>query len=149
MSIGSLSSASRPPLLGLNDFALLSVRIGLAVVFIFHGGQKLFGLFGGAGMAKLVEGFGPVLGYLIAIGEFFGGLGLLVGVLTRFSAASLIVIMAGAIVLVHGKNGFSSANGGYEYNFALITMSLAILLAGPGRLAIAQVLPPAIRRWVA
>ena len=48
---------------------------------------------------------GP-LGYLVTIGEFFGGLGLILGFLTRFSAASLIVIMIGAIAMVHGKNGF-------------------------------------------
>lgn len=149
MSFGSISSASRPPALGLTDFSLLSVRVGLGVVFIFHGGQKLFGLFGGSGMAKLVENFGPVLGYLIAIGEFFGGLGLLVGLLTRFSAASIVVIMAGAIALVHGKNGFSLMNQGYEYNFALITMALAILFGGPGRMAFVQLFPPAIRRWMA
>jgi putative oxidoreductase len=148
MSLGSLSSATRPPLFGLVDLALLSVRIGLAGVFIFHGGQKLFGLFGGQGMAQLVQGFGPVLGYLIAIGEFFGGLGLLVGFLSRFSAASLVVIMAGAIALVHGKNGFSLANSGYEYNFTLITMALAILLAGPGRIAVTQLLPPGVRRFL-
>ncbi|MEB3221675.1 MAG: DoxX family protein [Candidatus Sericytochromatia bacterium] len=149
MSLGSLSSATRPPLVGPVDLALLSVRAGLAAVFIFHGGQKLFGLFGGQGMAQLVQNLGPVLGYLVAIGEFFGGLGLLVGFLSRFSAASLVVIMAGAIALVHGKNGFSAQGGGYEYNLALLTMALAILLAGPGRIAFTQLLPPAVRRFLA
>lgn len=148
MSNGSLTSATRPPLVGLVDVALLSVRVGLAVVFMFHGGQKLFGLFGGQGMTQLVEGFGPVLGYMIAVGEFFGGLGLLVGFLSRFSAASLVVIMGGAIALVHGKNGFSLANQGFEYNFTLIMMALAILLAGPGRLAFTQLLPPGVRRFL-
>lgn len=148
MSMGSFSSATRPPVLGLVDLGLLSVRLGLAGVFIFHGGQKLFGLFGGQGMAQLVQGFGPVLGYLIAVGEFFGGLGLLVGFLSRFSAASLVVIMAGAIALVHGKNGFSAQANGYEHNFTLLMMALAILLAGPGRIAVTQLLPPGVRRFL-
>lgn len=144
----SLTSASRPPLVSMVDLGLLCVRLGLAAVFMFHGAQKLFGWFDGAGMAQLIGGFGPVLGYLIAIGEFFGGLGLLVGFLSRFSAGSLVVIMGGAIALVHGQNGFSMANKGYEYNFTLLMMALAILLAGPGRLAFTELLPPGLRKYL-
>lgn len=129
------------------DLALFSIRFGLAAAFMYHGAQKMFGWFGGQGLAKMIENLGPVLGPLVAIGEFFGGLGLLVGVLTRFSGASLVLIMAGAIVMVHGKNGFSLANGGYEYNLVLLTMALAIALTGPGRLALGRVLPQRFRPW--
>ena len=83
---------------------------------------------------------GPI-GYLVAIGEFFGGLGLIVGFLCRFSAASLIVIMIGAIATVHGKNGFFMSAGGYEYNLALIGLLAPILLAGPGRFSLGRHLP--------
>jgi putative oxidoreductase len=130
------------------DLALLSVRIGLAAVFMFHGAQKLFSWFGGHGLEGLIKTFGPVVGTLVGIGEFFGGLGLLVGLLSRFSGASLILIMAGAIYNVHGKKGFSMQDGGYEYNFVLITMALAILLAGPGRIALARFLPASLKPWV-
>src|SRR5207244_9436471 len=91
------------------DVALLVVRVVVGIIFAAHGAQKLFGVFGGPGLAALVQpppnGMGP-LGYPVTIGEFFGGLGLVVGFLCRFSAASLIVIMMGAIGLVPGRHGF-------------------------------------------
>lgn len=128
------------------NVALLVVRLVIGVIFLFHGGQLLFGLFGGGGIDATVNGaggkpgMGPV-GYLVAIGQFFGGLGLVLGVLTRFSAAALIVIMLGAIFMVHLKNGFSVQKGGYEFNLALIGLALPILIAGPGRYTLARALP--------
>src|SRR5688572_17546317 len=92
------------------DIALLLVRVIVGVIFAAHGAQKLFGAFGGPGLGELIKMMGPI-GVPVAIGEFFGGLGLVFGFLTRFSAASLIVIMIGAIVLVHGKNGFFLGHG--------------------------------------
>jgi putative oxidoreductase len=94
------------------------------------------------------NGMGP-LGYPVTIGEFFGGLGLIVGFLCRFSAASLIVIMIGAIAMVHGQHGFflghaptdTLASAGFEYNLALIGLLAPILIAGPGNLAIGRLLP--------
>ena len=128
------------------DVSLLLIRIILGVTFLFHGGQLLFGLFGGGGIDATVNGeggkpgMGPV-GYLVAVGQFFGGLGILLGVLTRFSAAALIVIMLGAIFMVHLKNGFSVQKGGIEFNLALIGLALPILIAGPGRYTLARPLP--------
>src|SRR6185369_15995766 len=87
------------------DLALLIARVIVGIVFMAHGAQKLFGAFGGPGLSGVVQMMGP-LGYLVTIGEFFGGLGLIVGFLSRFSALSLIVIMVGAIGMVHGKVGF-------------------------------------------
>jgi len=123
------------------DLSLLIVRVTSGVIFAAHGAQKLFGVFGGKGLAATVEQMGAPLGYLVTIGEFFGGLGLVVGFLTRFSAASLIVIMVGAIATVHGKNGFFLSNGGYEYNLALIGLLAPTLLCGPGRFSIGRYLP--------
>ena len=128
------------------DVSLLLVRLIVGVTFLFHGSQLLFGAFDGPGLQATVNGgggkpgMGPV-GYLVAIGQFFGGLGLLVGVLTRFSAAALIVIMLGAIFMVHLKNGFSSQHGGFEFNLALIGLLLPVLIAGPGRYTLARPLP--------
>jgi putative oxidoreductase len=120
--------------------ALLAVRVVAGTIFAAHGAQKLLGAFGGPGLAKTVEMMG-VLGYPVTIGEFFGGLGLIVGFLTRFSAASLILIMLGAIGMVHGKNGFFLANGGFEYNLALIGLLVPTLIAGPGPYSIGRFLP--------
>jgi putative oxidoreductase len=124
------------------DVALLLVRAIVGVIFAMHGSQKLLGTFGGPGLAQTVENFGGgPLGYLVTIGEFFGGLGLIVGLLTRFSAASLIVIMIGAIVRVHGQHGFFLHHDGFEYNLALIGLLLPILLCGPGSFSIGRFLP--------
>lgn len=134
------------------DLALLVVRVIVGVIFAAHGAQKLFGAFGGPGLAAMVkappDGMG-LLGYPVTIGEFFGGLGLVFGFLTRFSAASLIVIMVGAIAMFHGRNGFflghspesTLATAGFEYNLALIGLLAPILIAGPGRFSIGRFLP--------
>jgi putative oxidoreductase len=132
------------------DVALLIARVIVGVVFVAHGAQKLFGAFGGPGLSAVVQMMGP-LGYLVAIGEFFGGLGLIVGFLSRFSAASLIVIMLGAIGMVHGKFGLfmnwmgNQAGEGFEYHLLAIAVLLVILIAGPGRYAVARVLP--LPKW--
>jgi putative oxidoreductase len=146
MSIAS--TQNRPAV----DLALLVARVVVGVIFAMHGAQKL-GLFGGPGLEGLAKapaegGMGP-LAYPVTIGEFFGGLGLIFGFLSRFSAASLIVIMAGAIYMVHGQNGFFLGHGpesklmesGFEYNLALIGLLAPILIAGPGGLSIGRFLP--------
>ncbi|NUQ01115.1 MAG: DoxX family protein [Armatimonadetes bacterium] len=121
------------------DWALLSVRLAAGIIFAAHGAQKMFGAFGGPGLAAMGERMGPI-GYLVAIGEFFGGLGLIIGILPRFSAASLIVIMIGAIAMVHGQHGFFLSEEGFEYNFALIGLLAPTLIAGPGRLSLSEVI---------
>jgi putative oxidoreductase len=131
------------------DLSLLFVRVIVGVIFAIHGAQKLFGAFGGPGLSQMMEMMGAPLGFLVTIGEFFGGLGLIFGFLTRFSAASLIVIMIGAIAMVHGKNGFflgkgpesTMAQAGFEYNLALIGLLLPSFLCGPGRFSIGRFLP--------
>jgi putative oxidoreductase len=123
------------------DVALLVARIIVGIIFMAHGSQKLFGAFGGPGLKGVVGMMGPI-GYLVTIGEFFGGLGLIVGFLSRFSAAALIVIMLGAIAMVHAKNGFFlGEKPGFEYNLSLIGLLATILIAGPGRHAIGRFLP--------
>jgi len=128
------------------DLALLISRVIIGTVFMAHGAQKMFGAFGGPGLSAFVQMMGP-LGYLVAVGEFFGGLGLVVGFLTRFSAASITLIMLGAIGMVHAKVGFfmnwtgKSAGEGFEYHLLAIAILLTIVIAGPGRFAIGRHLP--------
>ena len=127
------------------DWALLVARAVVGVVFMAHGAQKLFGAFGGPGLSALVQMMGP-LGYLVTVGEFFGGLGLVVGFLSRFSAASIIIIMLGAVATVHGKFGFfmnwagNQAGEGFEYHLLAIATLLPIVIAGPGRFAVGRLL---------
>lgn len=129
------------------DWALLIARIFVGGVFMAHGAQKLFGAFGGPGLSAVVQMMGPI-GYLVTIGEFFGGLGIVVGFLPRFSAASIIVIMLGAIGMVHGQFGFfmnwtgKQAGEGFEYHLLAIAILLTILIAGPGRFAVGRYLRP-------
>lgn len=136
MSTVAGRGADRPAV----DTALLIVRVTAGAIMAAHGAQKLFGAFGGPGLEKVVEMLGPVA-YPVAVGEFFGGLGLVAGFLTRFSAAANAVIMLGAIAMVHGKNGFFLSQGGFEYNLALIGLLLPTVIAGPGRYAVGRFLP--------
>jgi putative oxidoreductase len=128
------------------DWALLAARVFVGVVFMAHGAQKLFGSFGGPGLTAFVQMMGP-LGYLVAVGEFFGGLGLVLGFLSRFSAASIILIMLGAIGMVHARVGFfmnwtgKQAGEGFEYHLLAIGILLTVLIAGPGRFAVGRLLP--------
>ena len=127
------------------DWTLLITRILVGIVFTAHGAQKLFGAFGGPGLSAVVEMMGP-LGYLISIGEFFGGLGLIFGVLSRFSAASITLIMLGAIAMVHAKFGFfmnwagNQPGEGFEYHLLAFGTLLPIVIAGPGRYAVGRLL---------
>jgi len=106
------------------DLSLLAVRVVAGVIFAAHGAQKLFGAFGGPGLEKTVETMGPVA-YPVVVGEFFGGLGLVVGFMTRLSAAA-------HIATVHAKHGFFLAGGGFEYNLA------PTVIAGPWQNAIGR-----------
>src|SRR5262245_51442241 len=127
------------------NWTLLSARVIVGGIFMAHGAQKLFGAFGGPGLSTIVTMMGP-LGYFVSIGEFFGGLGLIFGFLSRFSAASIILIMLGAIITVHAKFGFfmnwagSQAGEGFEYHLLAIVALLPIVIVGPGRFAIGRLL---------
>lgn len=128
-----------------SSLSLLSIRIGLSWIFIAHGGQKLFGLWGGPGLqgfAGMLESMGMKPGLLWALissgSEFFGGLMVLLGFYARWGALFIIGVMAVAVATVHAPNGFFLSNKGYEYNVALIAMSLCILFGGPGKFSIRE-----------
>ena len=125
-------------LLPLNpDAALLILRVVLGVIMIYHGWPKVTGLGG------VIEGFTqmgvplPAVAAVFAtVAEFFGGLLMLVGAFTDIAGLLFAIDMLGAIVLVHAKNGFAVNENGFEWPLALLSMSLAIALAGPGRYAV-------------
>ena len=116
-------------------FAGLVLRVMVGVVFVFHGGQKLFGAFGGPGIVGFT-GYLQSLGlplpevnaYLASGAEFFCGLALILGVWVRLAAIPLIITMIVAIASVTGKNGFSIVNSGYEYNLVLIVALISMVL---------------------
>jgi putative oxidoreductase len=136
--------------------SVLLLRVLVGLLFIGHGSQKLFGWFGGPGMAGWTDsiqkaGLQPVQLWatLGVAGELVGGALLLLGFLTPIAAALLIGDMAVAIVKVAGGRGFWSQNGGFEYNLVLIVLSLAIGLMGPGVYSLDRRLPWALPRpWI-
>jgi putative oxidoreductase len=125
------------------DFALLVIRIIVAIVFFAHGTQKVFGWFGGPGLSGWVRsmtshGMPAVVPYLVAFGELLGAIALLFGFLTRLAAAGLLIEMLGAIFLVHRKMGFfmnwtgKLKGEGFEYSLTLAVVLLSLLIAGAG-----------------
>ena len=116
------------------DLALVVLRLVIGIVFIAHGSQKLFvyGLDGVAGsFAQLGMPLPGILGPLVAFGEFFAGLGLIVGLLTRVAAAGMALTMVGAIGLVHLDGGFFAPTG-IEFQLVLLASTLALALTGAG-----------------
>lgn len=124
------------------------LRLTLGLVMFPHGAQKLLGWFGGFGFDGTMGFFTQkmmmpkLIAVLVIIGESFGSLSLLAGLLTRFTAASLAVIMLGAIALVHLQYGFfmnwfgQQQGEGYEYHLLVIGIAAALLVTGGGRWSI-------------
>lgn len=124
-------------------YGLTLLRVIAGLTFAAHGSQKLFGWFGGyglAGVGQWMESIGLAPGYLMALlagsAEFFGGVALILGLLVRPAAAVLAVTMLVAIVTVHLANGFFMSNNGYEFALALLAISLAVLIEGAGKLSL-------------
>lgn len=122
------------------DLGLFLIRAILGVVFVFHGGQKLFGLFGGYGLeatAGWMESIGipfPMLSATLAgATEFFGGLLLISGFATRLVAVPLTFTM---LVAAFTHTGFSAQSGGMEYPLTLALVAAGLALTGAGRLGV-------------
>jgi putative oxidoreductase len=119
-----------------NVLAPLLLRLGLAVIFIFHGMGKL-GPNNGWGTdwdkSKKMHVAAQVP---VAWGELLGGVALALGFLARLAALGLAIIMVGAISVIHPANGFDYRNGGSEYNFCLLAICLAVICLGGGPLAL-------------
>ncbi|MFD2707138.1 DoxX family protein [Salibacterium lacus] len=126
---------------------LLIIRLVIGLSFAAHGAQKLFGWFGGHGL-KATGGFfdsiGIKPGYTMALvaglAEFAGGLLFALGLLTPAAGIIIAVTMIGAIVKVHGPNGFWSTEGGYEYNLMLLAAGIGIAFIGAGSFSLDAVI---------
>lgn len=131
--------------------AALIMRLALGIVMFPHGAQKLLGWFGGRGFSGTIEGFAQmgmpaVLTFLVIVGEFFGGLGLIVGFLTRVAAAGIGIIMLGAMFLVHWQHGFfmnwlgQKGGEGFEFHILAVGLALALLILGGGKASVDRAL---------
>jgi putative oxidoreductase len=130
-----------------NDLSLTVLRLVLGVVFFAHGAQKMLGWFGGYGFHGTMGffehmGMPAPVALLIICTEFFGGLGLIVGLLTRIAALGIGVEMIGAIFMVHLQNGFfmnwfgNQKGEGFEYHLLAIAVAAALLLRGAGKFSV-------------
>jgi putative oxidoreductase len=140
----------RAHVLTATDWGLFFIRLALGVVFFAHGAQKVLGWFGGPGLSATVGGMAHMgipaaLGYIAAFTEFLGGLGLIFGVLARLSALGIFIEMIVAVLKVHLANGFfmswmgNQKGEGYEYHLLVFAMTLMVMLAGPGRIALTDI----------
>ena len=123
----------------------LILRLTLGLVMFPHGAQKLLGWYGGLGCPGTMGFFTEamhlpwIVAFLVIVGESFGSMALLLGLLTRVTAASFIVIMLGAITTSHLPNGFfmnwfgKQQGEGYEYHLLVIGIGLALLVTGAGK----------------
>jgi putative oxidoreductase len=131
-----------------NDFVLTIVRLVLGVTFFMHGAQKMLGWFGGSGFHGTMGFFTQQMGipaplaFLAICAEFFGGLGLLVGLLSRVAALGIIVNMLVAIATVHHVNGFfmnwtgQQKGEGFEFHLLAIALAIVVLIKGSGAVSI-------------
>jgi putative oxidoreductase len=120
------------------------MRLVLGIIFYGHGSQMMLGSFGGAGFHGTVTEFGAYLhipaflaGCAICA-EFFGGIFLLAGFLSRFAALGIAIVMMVAILKVHFHNGLLGGAGGqgYEYPLALLALCVLIISKGGGAMSI-------------
>ncbi len=126
-----------------DSFGLFILRICIGLMFMTHGSQKLFGAFGGSGIvgtANLFSGMGlpnPTLqAYLAGGSEFFGGLFLTLGLLTRLAVFPPLVVMIVAITKVHWVHGFFMQKGGFEYPLMIVGALVALLSLGGGKFSV-------------
>jgi len=121
----------------------LVLRVPVGLVLAAHGAQKLFGWFRGYGLegtGQWLASIGLEPGYLMALlaggAEFFGGLALVLGLLTRPAALVAAFTMLVAIFSVHIGNGLFMSNNGYEYALTLLVVTVALAMQGAGRFAV-------------
>ena len=133
------------------DWTLTAIRVILGVVFFAHGAQKMLGWFGGFGFHATMGSFAHLgmpapVAFLVICTEFFGGLGLIVGLLTRIAALGIGGEMIGAIFIVHLPNGFfmnwmgHQKGEGFEYHLLAIAIAATLLLRGAGAFSLDRLL---------
>jgi putative oxidoreductase len=134
-----------------DDFTLTILRLVLGGVMFAHGAQKMLGWFGGYGFSGTMGFFTgtmhipAVFAFLAIVAEFFGSLGLIVGLLGRVASFGIIATLGTAAVMVHVPTFFMNWNGnqkgeGFEYHLLAIAIALAILIKGSGALSIDRVI---------
>lgn len=141
-----------------NDIATAIVRLVLGVVFFAHGAQKLLGWFGGYGFTGTMGFFTGVMhipvifAFLAIVAEFFGGLGLIFGFMTRVAAVGVLSNMIVAIAMVHSQFGFfmnwtgAQKGEGYEYHLLALAVTVLLIIRGAGAVSLDRLLSSPAKR---
>ena len=121
------------------EIGFLLIRVVLGTIMAAHGVQKLFGWFGGFGLAGTggwLESMGlrpgRVHATVVGLAESVGGTLLMLGLLTPLGAAAVAGVMFVAIATVHLNNGFFNSSGGYEFNLLIAATAIGLAITGPG-----------------
>lgn len=141
---GGMPSSESPRL----NFALLVLRVACALPFLYHGSGILFGVLGGPGPATFAAFMHEPAagGYLVGLAQFAGGLAILIGAFLRVGAACVMIVMLGAIFLVHLHHGFDINRGGFEFALTELLLAFGLLIAGPGAYSLRNALPAPLRK---
>ncbi len=120
----------------LNDVVFLGLRSTIGVIFIVHGMGKF-----NPGFSNFLSSVGipPEMQIPIALAELIPGILLIIGVLSRLSSALLSIVMLGAIFHIKGAQSLTG-EGGVEIDLILLASSLVIMVAGPGRVSLSQII---------
>ena len=135
-----------------NDAATTILRLVLGVIFFAHGAQKMLGWFGAYGFAGTMGFFTgamhipAVFAFLAIAAEFFGGLGLIIGLLTRIASFGIFCNMIVAVTMVHGRFGFfmnwtgTQKGEGYEYHLLILAATAFLMIRGAGAASVDRLL---------
>ena len=121
----------------LNDVVFLGLRLTVGVIFIIHG----YGKFGNDGFVSWISSIGipGELSIIIALAEVIPGILLIIGILNRISASIISMVMLGAIFHVKGAQSITGDKG-IELDLILLAVALVIIVAGPGRISLSQII---------
>ena len=131
----------------LHDITHWGLRASIGAIFIVHSLKK----FDPSWQEWLVGiGIPPEMQLPIALAELIGWIFLVVGVLTRITGAIFSIILLGAIFHIRWENGFFVSKGGWEWDLAMLVITLSIIVAGPGRISIAHLVKriPRFLQWL-
>jgi putative oxidoreductase len=131
----------------MNDPALTLLRLVLGVIFFAHGAQKMLGWYGGGGYTATMGAFEKmgipaIFAFLAILAEFFGSMGLILGLLGRIAAFGILCNMVVAIGMVHLPNGLfmnwtgSQAGEGFEFHLLVLAIAIVLIFRGSGALSI-------------
>ena len=122
------------------DLAMFMLRVVLGSIFVVHGAQKLFGMFGGIGLegtAEMVEGLAPINADLLALIwafiEFIGGIFIVLGIMARWAVSAIMLTVLISLCKFDLVYGFFIKNSGIEHKLLILGACIPLSLLGGGR----------------